>query len=245
MQKIEPMNSDAAAPLTDAPAPWTLNGRGYICMLRAPQALLDDGRFLQDSLKGRRGASGYCYLMLVDYSDSPVGPYHELLLIPGTFPFEDGRRHLSISRIFVSSLDSVVNGRRNWGIPKELAQFELHYGDNRFDRARVSLNGRCFAELDFVSWPVALPFTTAILPKQWTTLGQHWEGRSYLYRPTAHGWVRPASLRHARFDAELFPDLAQARPVLTVGVSHFQMIFHPARIQPIAADQADTPGVVA
>ena len=228
------MNTKAQTFIMDAPAPWTLRGRGYICILRAPAQLLDDGRFLPPSLQGRRAASRFCYLMLVDYSHSPVGPYHELLFIPGTFPFEDGRNHLSISRIFVSSLDSVVNGRRNWGIPKELAQFDVRHGEQGLDRVRVSRDGSTFAELDFASWPVSLPFTTAILPRQWTTLGQHHDGQSYLYRPTARGWVRPASLRRARFDAAVFPDLELARPLLTIGVTRFSMTFHEATMHPVA-----------
>ena len=228
------MNSQAAPVVTDAPAPWTLLGRGYICMFRAPAALLDDGRFLPPSLQGRRGAARFCYLMFVDYRESPVGPYHELLFIPGTFPFEDSQRHLSISRIFVSSLDSVVNGRRNWGIPKDLAQFDVHYGQNGLDRVRVSQDGKVFAELDFKSWPLPLPFSTAILPGRWVTLGQHYEGQSFVYRPSAKGWIRPGSLRHARFDPAVFPDLAQATSWLTVGVPSFSMTFHESDVRPIS-----------
>ncbi|TXH04303.1 MAG: hypothetical protein E6R07_08340 [Nevskiaceae bacterium] len=229
------MNMAAPQTVTDAPAPWSLQGRGYICMLRAPQALLDDGSFVPATLHGRRKRSPYGYLMFVDYAQSPVGPYHELLFIPGSFTFADGQRHFSISRIFVSSLDSVVNGQRNWGIPKDVAQFNVRYGDNGLDRVRVSRNGQVFAELDFASWPIPLPFSTALLPKAWTTLGQHHQSQTFIYRPTARGWVRPGSLRRCRFDAAVFPDLAQARPLLTVEVTSFDMTFHEAAVRPLPA----------
>lgn len=228
------MNSKTPTTVMDAPAPWTLLGRGYICMFRAPTALLDDERFVEPTLRGKRGSSRFCYMMFVDYSDSPVGPYHELLFIPGSYPFEDGKRHLSISRIFVSSLDSVVNGQRNWGIPKDLAQFDVRYGDNGLDRVRVSLDGKTFAEMDFVSWPIPLPFTTAILPNSWVTLGQHLDGQSYVYRPSAKGWIRPGSLRRSKFDPNVFPDLAQATSLLTVDVTSFNMTFHESTIRSIA-----------
>lgn len=228
------MNMKTAPVVSDAPAPWTLRGRGYICMFRAPAALLDDGKFLAPSLRGKRGTSRFCYMMFVDYRESPVGPYHELLFIPGTFPFEDGKRHLSIGRIFVSSLDSVVNGRRNWGIPKDLAQFDVHYGEQGLDRVRVSLDGKVFAEMDFKSWPISLPFSTAILPDSWVTLGQHYEEQSFVYRPSANGWVRPGSLKRSWFDPEVFPDLAQATTLLTVGVPDFNMTFHESVVRPIA-----------
>ena len=52
-----------------------------------------------------------------------------LLLIPGTMRFPDGRRYASFSRILVSTWDSVVNGRINWGIPKDRANFDWVRGD--------------------------------------------------------------------------------------------------------------------
>ncbi len=217
----------------NAPAPWTLQGRGYISMLRMPQSLLDDASFAAESLRGRRQPSPYAYMMLVDYADSPVGPYHELLFIPGRYDFGQGRRHFSISRIFVSSLDSVVNGRRNWGIPKELAQFDMRYGEQGVDRVTVRRDGKPFAEFEFGAFKLPLPFTTALLPKALTTLGQHHEGSTYIYRPTASGWVYPARMRRAWVDAEVFPDLAQARPLLSVAVPRFSMTFHEALVEPL------------
>lgn len=67
---------------------------------------------------------GYGALMLVDYSESNCGPYRELLLIPGSFRVRD-KTLASISRIFVSTTESLASGRRNWGIPKELADFSV------------------------------------------------------------------------------------------------------------------------
>mmetsp|Transcript_5735 Transcript_5735/g.9565 ORF Transcript_5735/g.9565 Transcript_5735/m.9565 type:complete len:143 (+) Transcript_5735:478-906(+) len=65
--------------------------------------------------------SGFGAVMLVRYSDFPVGPYDELLLIPGAFepkgtarkPFLADRL---VTRIYVSSIASVKQGRKNWGI---------------------------------------------------------------------------------------------------------------------------------
>ena len=52
-----------------------------------------------------------------------VGPYDELMIIPGLFsrPGKDGGEPsyaLAITRIYVSTVASVANGRRLWGIPK-------------------------------------------------------------------------------------------------------------------------------
>jgi len=81
-----------------APAPWPLRADGYALVLRQPSG------------RGVRCA------MFVDYAASPVGPYRELLMIDRTIAIA-GRRFPTISSIYVSTQESVDNGRRNWGIP--------------------------------------------------------------------------------------------------------------------------------
>lgn len=220
--------------LIDAPAPWQLQGRAYVSLLRCAPDLLDERSFVPDTLRGKRSPAPYALMMFVDYASSPVGPYHELLFIPGRFAFEDGQRHLSISRIFVSTMDSVVNGQRNWGIPKDVAQFDVRYGDNGLDRVAVSRNGKCFAELAYRSWPLPLPMGTALLPKSWHTLAQHDRGQTFVYTPTAHGWMRPGQLVERRFDASEFPDVAGADVLATVKLTHFDMTFPQSQIIPHA-----------
>ncbi|MFP5306312.1 MAG: acetoacetate decarboxylase family protein [Gammaproteobacteria bacterium] len=214
----------------DAPAPWRLRGCGYVSLLRCPQSLLDAQSFVPPALAGRRVASPYALMMFVDYAESPVGPYHELLFIPGRFVFGDGRRHLSISRIFVSTMDSVVNGRRNWGIPKDVAEFDVRYSKGGLDRVTVKRDGSVFAELAYRSWPLSAPVHTALLPDAWHTLAQCDGERSYVYRPTARGWTRPARLVEARFDAQQFPDAARGKALATVKLTHFDMCFPQSRV---------------
>jgi len=66
---------------------------------------------------------GLCTVQVVRYSDTPVGPYDELLIVPGRFSPE---RKVRITRIYVSTAGSVYNGRRNWNIPKTLAEFTFY-----------------------------------------------------------------------------------------------------------------------
>lgn len=80
-----------------------------------------------------------------------MGPYDELLLIPGMAAFPDlpgqrgaargGRSALSISKIWVSSEASMYCGRANWGIPKQLAEFQWTYdssGDSSIESGSSS-----------------------------------------------------------------------------------------------------------
>lgn len=215
------------------PAPWDLTGSGWVVALRmAPGSPLRDA-FMPGALAGR-GQGAIAYLMYVDYAESACGPYRELLFIPGSFPFADGRRHLTISRILVSTWDSVVNGRINWGIPKDRADFDVveAVAGGREERIRVVSEGRELCDLRFASVPFmpSLPVSSALLPERYLTLAQHFEGRDYFYAPQASGRVRPGRLVSWRFDAQLFPDLATTSVLAVFKVERFRMRFPLARV---------------
>jgi len=214
------------------PAPWDLGGNGWIVALKLPPQHPAQDAFLPGELAGR-GRSLASYLMYVDYAESGCGPYRELLFIPGAFPFPDGRRHLTISRILVSTWDSVVNGRNNWGIPKDRADFAVEQGgaNGREELIRVTSDGREVCELRFATLRFAppLPVHGAVVPSPLRTLAQRFRGRTYYYAPEARGWMRPGRLLAWRFDAALFPDLSAAAVVAAAKVESFRVQFPAAR----------------
>jgi hypothetical protein len=228
---LQPDETLPSVPLK--PAPWDLRGSGWIVALKLPAHHPAHDAFLPPELAGRgRGLASY--LMYVDYAESGCGPYRELLFIPGAFPFDDGRRHFSISRILVSTWDSVVNGRANWGIPKDRADFEVERGGvhGHEERVRVTSDGREVCALRFATLRFAppLPVHGALLPASLRTLAQCFRGRTYYYAPAARGWVRPGRLLSWNFDPVLFPDLAGAAVVATLHVESFRLTFPVARI---------------
>ncbi|HEX4937173.1 MAG TPA: hypothetical protein VFX11_00750 [Candidatus Kapabacteria bacterium] len=211
------------------PAPWQLKGQGYILAIRLPDAFLDHQSFIADSQRHtRRGR--VAYVMFVDYRESDVGPYHELLYIPGTLAF-GRRRHLSISKIYVSTRDSVVNGHANWGIPKERCDFQVRYGVEGVDEVRLLRDGQVIAELDLRPRLFRVPFDGRLVPARFRTLAQHFEGREFTYIPVAKGHVRPASLVRSRFDSRHFPDISQGKVVACVKVTDFDMTFPVATVR--------------
>lgn len=209
--------------VTEAPAPWLLKGCGYILAIRLPKAFLDQQSFIAEDLKSSRRGQ-LAYVMFVDYQSSDVGPYHELLYIPGSLQFTTAR-HLSISRIYVSSWESVVNGHRNWGIPKDRCDFAVKYGKDDIDEVKVSLNGHVFAELKFRKKLFGIPFNSKLVPKKLRTLAQHFKNQEFTYSPEAKGHIQPAALLESRFDSEYFPDISQGKVVACVKVQDFEMIF--------------------
>ncbi|ETV91168.1 hypothetical protein H310_14175 [Aphanomyces invadans] len=137
---------------TDIPTvlnPWTLNvGSMYAFPILARRSNSKQQSALRAHLPTKHDRANYTgsglgFVMLIRYTDSPVGPYDELLLVPGAFtPPSPGNpiartNHMKetflqahgllaarrVTRIFVSTEASLRNGRRNWGIRKELADF--------------------------------------------------------------------------------------------------------------------------
>jgi len=215
------------------PAPWELRGRGWIVMLKlAPGAHAREAFLPEDQIGRARGLLSF--LMFVDYESSGCGPYRELLFIPGRFEFGDGRRHYSIGRILVSTWGSVVNGRNNWGIPKDRADFEVRRGGagGREDHVRVHADGREVAGLVFARGRLmpSVPVSTGLLPASFRSFAQRFRGRTWYYTPEASGRARLGRLLGWRFDATLFPDLSSSAVLATLEIESFRMTFPVARL---------------
>ena len=227
-------------PVPAAPAPWDLCGQGYMFLLWMPQDVLLQGSFTPPDLQ-RVGSSRLAIAMFVDYAQSKVGPYHELLYIPGRFRFghdDEGRpeRHWSITRIFVSTWESVVNGRRNWGIPKDRCDFDVQYGAAGADEICLrDANGHVFAELGLRAYGPRRSAPRNGMPDSWRRLSQIRNGLQFTYTPRATGHFRLARVRHWRFNSALFPDLSQGRLLTAVRITDFRMEFPISGVKPASA----------
>jgi hypothetical protein len=206
-----------------APAPWSLTGSGYIFVYKFAQDFVRSQGFIPPFLEGRyRGGLGA--VMLVDYQTSDVGGYRELLFIPGLFEF-GSKNYYSITKIYVSTMASVVNGRSNWGIPKELADFDIQRLDEYSERIRVSANGVTFFDSTLIAEKlVRLPINTEWLPiKQ--TLVQQGNDRLLLTTPSGRGVAQLATIVDLQVDKGCFPDIAYVNPLAAVKVTNFGMTF--------------------
>ncbi|QRW20728.1 hypothetical protein RhiXN_05717 [Rhizoctonia solani] len=106
--------------LTAAPLPWQTKA--------LPKGALDNHESirLQDFQATYEGGPGA--IQLIRYHESPVGPYDELIYVPGQMSYKSGDSSVSgrsITRIYVSSFAPLTNGRRIWNTPKHLARFEF------------------------------------------------------------------------------------------------------------------------
>jgi len=173
---------------------------------------------------GRGG--GFGTVMLVDYESSTAGPYSELLFSPGKFSF-NGKKYNSITKIYVSSMESVVNGRENWGIPKELADFTFTDLGGRRRRITVEKNGETVVDMVVSKGGPGFPVSTALLP---LPLCQKLDGRFYFTRFRGKGKGRFSRIESIIVNPDRFPEIEDDDPLVGIGVEDFTIEFPVARI---------------
>jgi hypothetical protein len=204
---------------TAYPAPWDLAGQGYIFIYRFPTGFVKQKGFVPDFLKDK-WAGGLGFVMLVDYYKSNAGPYRELLFIPGAFHWQ-GKKLYSITKIYVSSQASVENGRANWGIPKEQADFEI-LGTPQSEQIRVFNGESQIANFSLKNGGLSFPISTALLP---LPLVQQLEDKTYYTQFEGNGTGKLAKMAKMSCDPVLFPDLKQGRLLAAVRVKNFKINF--------------------
>ena len=107
-------------------APWVLGGESLLALASAKEPV-------GDLPEGLRRVPGPCSITAARYDDSPVGPYRELAV--GQPAHLGARLGLCITTMAVTSVDSRLGGRVNWGFPKELGTLVwLDEGEERVVR---------------------------------------------------------------------------------------------------------------
>ena len=206
-----------STPFLPIPAPWTLQGEGIVLLFYFKKDWIAQAANLPAYLQGKF-KGGFGYVMLVDYQQSPVGPYRELLFIPGKFGEE---KLQSITTIFVDSEASTANGRANWAIPKQTAEFHWQK-EKGLDRVEVSLNGKQIFRASIRSGGIPFPMSTALLPIR---LRQELAGQVLFTQPKGKGWGKLARIQELELDPQLFPDIRGIKPLLALKVSPFTLTF--------------------
>ena len=117
-------DNNSTAPIELAPAPWTLKGTVYSITFIPPSVKLPTKAFpplerqYASAVEGQYvGILGQ--IQILRYTDSPVGPYDELIIVPGFFKYNytdatqrtEERKNVRVSRIYVSQKYTCWNGR--------------------------------------------------------------------------------------------------------------------------------------
>lgn len=199
------------------PAPWDLNGMGIMHFFWGPKRI---DPFSEEEVSGLGG------FIIARYDHSPVGPYNELLYIPGRHKI-GGKKSFFISKIYVDSLDSVISGQANWGIPKELADISIEKIGKRIDVV-ASSKGKPFFDAPISQGGFSFPITTKLIP---IPLHQDWAGSYYFTKFIGSGSGSFGKLGVTSVDASMFADTRGFRSLATVVVDPFKLTFPVAEIK--------------
>lgn len=166
------MDSDAAE-TGYPPEPWNLCGQAYVTVWRLPAEQVT-GRVPAGLQPLTVGGQVFVGTAWIDYEPSGLLPYHELL---SAVLVRDGVRPIvTITEIWVDSPVSLAGGRAMWGIPKELAQFEMTHEPSFTARADTGAGVVASADIQRGGGlPIRLP--------SWFTVVQAAQGRGRLQTP--------------------------------------------------------------
>lgn len=207
------------------PAPWHLKGKGYILLYKFSKEEIQNDKFLSDKFK-KSFLGGFGAVMIVDYAESDAGPYSELLFIPGKFRYGRKKKN-TISKIYVSSRESIMNGRENWAIPKEHADFTFAPESKHIENINISSKGEQILTAKIKSGRLIFPVNTAFLP---FPLVQEQDGKAFYTKFSGSGKGRFASIKEITINPELFPIAASKKPLLAVKVEPFKICFPESEI---------------
>ncbi|MEA5260429.1 acetoacetate decarboxylase family protein [Arcicella aquatica] len=202
------------------PAPWNLTGNAYALIYKFPKEFVVENGFMEDFQK-KRFLGYFGTVMLVDYQSSNVGKYYELLFIPGMFTF-DWAKVFSISKIYVSSEESVLNGHNNWGIPKEKADFEWVEDKGGLKKVQVSINKHVIFEAELSKGFLSVPLKSNFFPLK---LAQKLNNDLMLTTFNFKGKVKFLKIGKIKVDKGYFPDITRLSPLLTIQINNFDMRF--------------------
>jgi acetoacetate decarboxylase len=196
------------------PEPWDLRGRAAASLWLVPVGDLPrlPAGVRPVSLFGRAVVA----TAFVHYEPGGLLSYHELLVAPlvrrGT------RIGLSITDIWVDSPASLAGGRELWGIPKDLADFELAGGD-----ATASADGALLASASFrrSRTGARTPF-----PLRGTAIQSRY-GSTAVTPLRSTGRIHPATASWRLGDRLAW--LRSRRPLLSLTVHDFDLRFGPRR----------------
>ena len=143
------------------PAPWSLQGDAFLLpSLNTHLIKQYDANPLPAGTHW--GVAGG--IILARYHNTSVGPYSELIFTSGLYRLG---RHVGfhIDQIYVDSQLSLLGGRSNWGVPKQLAEFDWQT-QGKSTQVKVSLPGKSqpFLTATFNQSKLHIPASSAVVP---------------------------------------------------------------------------------
>lgn len=205
---------------------WEFAGEAYFMSFKFPKSFIQDHGFLTPADKERWVGGPGC-IIFVDYRSSNIGPYQELLFLPGKVK-AGGRKFFTITKAFVSSQAALEHAKENWGIPKELADFHFEKGSKDIETLKVTRNNVPVIEVTVQSSGMAFSFRSWMMPAAFL---QHSGQRDFSFKLKGGGKARFAQNMKVDVNPELFPNFAFFKHIAVLRIDRFKLMIPPAKIR--------------
>ncbi len=198
-------------------------GKAYISIYNFKENFVKKDCFISDYLKDKyRG--GFGAMIFADYSKSGIGPYQELLFIPGKFELGGEERYL-VTKAYVNEPAAVNENGEGYFGHKKVAKFRVEtLTDNKTLIAVNSLKGEPIVKMEMRNWcGVKLPISSSVtnFPLMQLLKGN----RRYLWKYEGQGNITMAKIESAQVRPAYFPDIAQETPMVTFLIDDFSFDF--------------------
>jgi hypothetical protein len=194
------------------PAPWSLTGRGFMYFFWGKRRI--------DPYSGIE-VSGVGGMIIAQYATSPVGPYNELLYIPGRQKL-GAKSGFFISKIYVDSVASVKGGRTNWGIPKEYAEITIeNVNEKAISIAASQEDKNLFAAKMNIKGP-SFPINTSLIP---IPLVQALDNKQFYTKFKGSGSAKWSSIAIEKCESSFFEDISKHTALGGLAVNPFNLTF--------------------
>ncbi|MEV6015686.1 acetoacetate decarboxylase family protein [Streptomyces sp. NPDC051997] len=210
--------------------PWRLAGQMYLSLWLVPVRELPrvaDGT--RPVTVAGRGAVGAAWVL---YENDSVLHYNELLR---AVLVRDGHRpRVCITDIWVDSAASMAGGRELWGIPKELADFDI-------DRT-AGLRAGAATEKDVLATAAFEPGRR--MPGRWPLtyrVAQTLDGALKTSSVRSRSTVRTARAHWIAQESSPLGELSRRRPLLSLALNDFAIRFGDAVPEPSRPARSVTP----
>lgn len=200
-------------------APWRLKGKGFAFYYQFDKNFILDKTFLPNNFKSS-GFGTMGVVMLINYTDSPVGEFNELLIAPAKFD-TSGIRKYYISKSYVDSKEAMAAGRKNWGIPREMARFDWKENGD-ITNIKVFKEEFEFFDISIRTGTYHIPINTTLFP---INLYQEIDGEGFHVNPGGKGVGKPARIIEGHAEEELFPNIFDYRTSMAIKVDPFNFLF--------------------
>ncbi|MEU4563260.1 acetoacetate decarboxylase family protein [Actinoplanes sp. NPDC023936] len=210
------------------PEPWHLRGQMYLSLFLVPRGKLSQlPPVLRDTVRpitvGGRVVVGAAWV-----SYEPGGVLHYRELLSAVLVHERGRPRVSITDIWVDSVASREGGRRLWGIPKEMAEFQLDAGTEPLVDAAATAAGGPIGSAAGGPIGSALVRLKGRLPGRFPlgfTVAQALGDAVRRTPVRGRGGLRTADAAWRADPAGPLAYLAGRRPVLSLAITDFWLVF--------------------